>query len=46
MKTRVTLQYFKNDCPWKPLFDFNWPQTPLNLDSLTTMFTLTPFPLL
>ena len=45
MKTRVVLKYFVNDCLCKHLFDFNSPQTPSNLISLTILVTLRPLKL-
>ena len=45
MKTRVSLKYFVNYCLWKTFLDFNSPQIPLNLISLTILVTLSPFTL-
>ena len=43
MKTRASLKHFLNDCLWKHAFASNFPQTPLNLFSLTVLVTLRPF---
>ena len=45
-KARSSLQYPVNNCPCKPPFDSNKPQTPTNLISLTILVTLRSFTLL
>ena len=45
MKTGLALKYFAIDCLWKPFFDSNTPQTPLNLFFLTALETLRTFTL-
>ena len=42
MKTRVSLKYLVKGCLWKTIFDFNSPQTTLNLISLKILVTLRP----
>ena len=44
-KTKVNLKYFVTGCLWKPFFDYNLPQTPLNLISLAISVTIMRFTL-
>ena len=43
MNTGVSLKYFVNDCPWKPVFDSNSPHTSSNLISMAILVALRPF---
>ena len=45
IKTTTKLKYFVNGCLWKPYFDFHWPQTSSNLNSLAILVTIRPFTL-
>ena len=43
VETRVSLEYFVNDSPWKHAFASNSPETSSNLISWTILVTLRPF---
>ena len=40
MKTRVSVKHFATYCLWKPLFDSDLSQTPLNLIFYTILATV------
>ena len=45
MRTRISLEYFLNDCLCKPFFDTNSTQIPSNLNYLVILVSLRPLTL-